>query len=447
MVRNLSRCLGLVFWGGLVWVGWTASKPLREDSDGTNVSVADYLSGPVARVSFDRPSLPLRLNDPVFARSNDSDEWQQVGYVESTAASETNKHAVIAWYSTQLPPRGFQLTHYRTSGQLDEVLLTLFPDSKREQILARLDAAMHEHGRDVSQALVPLVQQTVRESLPVIEQEFQAALQRHRPEVDRLANRFRREIVNDRLIPLARKEIVPIVRKHAERPVNQIGRELWDRASLWSFGWRALYDQSPLPTKRLVQEEWDRFVQVEAMPIFEAHMQQIVTAVQRTLTDVAANPAVRREMALLADEIARDPEAKTLMRTVLKEALLDNDRLHAVWQNVWSSPRAKEALNLASDRMEPVVRAIGDDIFGSREEGINPDFARVLRNQILGKDRSWLVARRIETDGLLLSEKPGTAMPYPVVYLASEIRQQNPTDTRPLSKSGGLSQSAGRPNE
>ena len=437
-----------MFWACLSWLGWTASEPLRGHSAGKNISVADYLSGPVARVAFEGPNLPLRLHDPVFARSTGSERWQQVGYVESTTATETNKHAVIAWYSTQVPPRGFQLTHHRTSGQLDEALLTLFPDSKREQILARLETAMNQHGRDVSRAMVPLVRQTVRESLPVIEQEFQAALERHRPEVDRLANRFRREIVNDRLIPLARKEIVPIVRRHAEQPVNQIGRQLWDRASLWSFGWRALYDQSPLPTKRLVQEEWDRFVQVEAMPVFEAHMQQIVTAVQRTLTDVAATPAVRREMALLADEIARDPDAKMLMRTVLTEALLDNDRLHAVWQNVWSSEQAEQALNLASDRMEPVVRAIGDDIFGSREQGINPDFARVLRNQILGKDRSWLVARQIETDGLLLSEKPGTAMPYPVVYLASEIADVPPTAKQPpAGRQLSSRESAGQPSE
>ncbi len=30
-------------------------------------------------------------------------------------------------------------------------------------------------------------------------------------------------------------------------------------------------------------------------------------------------------------------------------------------------------------------------LFGTRETGISPEFARVLRSQILGKDRRWLV--------------------------------------------------------
>ena len=35
--------------------------------------------------------------------------------------------------------------------------------------------------------------------------------------------------------------------------------------------------------------------------------------------------------------------------------------------------------------------AIGDALFGNREKGITPEFSRVLRSQILLKDRRWLV--------------------------------------------------------
>ena len=34
---------------------------------------------------------------------------------------------------------------------------------------------------------------------------------------------------------------------------------------------------------------------------------------------------------------------------------------------------------------------MGDLVFGSPKEGISPEFAAVLRNQILHKDRRWLL--------------------------------------------------------
>jgi hypothetical protein len=105
----------------------------------------------------------------------------------------------------------------------------------------------------------------------------------------------------------------------------------------------------------------------------------------------------------------------------LREAIADNPQLHQVWREVWSSDEAKQAIDLAGQRLEPVVRQIGDDLFGTREEGINPDFARVLRNQILGKDRRWVVATPADVSRAslpLLIQPSQQTMPYPVVYLA-----------------------------
>lgn len=156
--------------------------------------------------------------------------------------------------------------------------------------------------------------------------------------------------------------------------------------------------------------------------MFEEYMDDIVDAVQETVAAVAANQKVRIELADVATGIASDADTQQLVREILQETLIDNERLRRVWGEVWSSEEAQAALDLAGDRLEPVIRQIGDDLFGSREEGINPNFARVLRNQILGKDRQWIVAT-LAAEGLdaesvavlQLSQQP---MPYPIVYLA-----------------------------
>ena len=129
----------------------------------------------------------------------------------------------------------------------------------------------------------------------------------------------------------------------------------------------------------------------------------------------------------VAAEIIADPQTQKIVREVLTETLIKNERLREVWSSVWSTDEARDALDLAGDRLEPVVRSIGDELFGSEEQGINPNFARVLRNQILRKDRRWIVARRGDAAGggdSARAEQPptiqlsGESMPYPVVYLA-----------------------------
>ena len=98
---------------------------------------------------------------------------------------------------------------------------------------------------------------------------------------------------------------------------------------------------------------------------------------------------------------------------------------------MWTSDDARAALDMAGDRLEPVVRSIGDDLFGTREEGITPSFARVLRNQILGKDRRWIVATKMDVDVGSQSQTKLTqptiplspiAIPYPIIYTAENTK-------------------------
>lgn len=417
MNRSLLRGLGVVFWIVVVAGCYAATHSAsRGDSKASGVSIVSYFAGPVAEIDAVDPSGRLQIHDPVFYQRNDG-TWSQVGYVESSSGDQVK----LSWYGRDVSPEECRLIQHHSSGRLEEVVATMLPPEKRLQIQQRLAAVMSAHGDELSDAFVPLVQASLRRSIPVIEEEFRAAVDRHRAEIDALGRQWNDEVVGQRLIPLARREIVPIVRAHGEPTAEQIGRELWDRASLWRFGWRAVYDKSPLPRKDLLQEEWDRFVDEEAVPVFERRMDDIVVSVQNIVTDVAANDAVRRELANVAADISSDPQTRQLVREILKETLVENQRLREVWSSVWSSDEARKALDMAGDRLEPVVREIGDDLFGSEEQGINPNFARVLRNQILRKDRRWVVAHaaaNTDVSSPSIIHIARDSMPYPIVYLA-----------------------------
>jgi hypothetical protein len=177
-----------------------------------------------------------------------------------------------------------------------------------------------------------------------------------------------------------------------EPTLLKIGRELWDRASLWSFTWRMLYDSTPLPEKDLTREEWERFVAEEAVPVLEAHSEDLAVSIQATIVDIARDPQVREKLGGTISDLASDPQVRQLVKVLLRETLIESEAVRGVWVDVWSGPEAKAAFEVASRSLEPVVRRIGDEILGSREDGIDPAFARVLRNQILGKDKRWIVA-------------------------------------------------------
>jgi hypothetical protein len=425
MKRKFQVAAGLLFWGLSVAIICASLSLQGSPAVSEQVSLTRYFSGPLMEIEVRDPGGMLKKGDPVFFQDTDG-SWRQIAHVDRGHRNETDETVRLAWYDDASLADRCTLRRYRNTGRLDEMVATMLSPAKRERIERRLADAMAAHGEELSAALVPLVQRSIRESLPVIEEEFRAATERHRDEIDQMAERFNDEVVSQRLIPLARREILPIVRRHGEPLADDIGHELWDRASLWRFGWRAIYDKTPLPQRDLLEEEWDRFVQREAVPVFEARMEDIVEAIQRVVTDVAANGAVRTELVTVADEFAADPATRRLVKTILRESLVDNRRLREVWTGVWNSDEAKRALNLAGDRLEPVVRGIGDDLFGTRQSGIDPDFARVLRSQILGKDRQWIVATVFEPVDPNAGDPPTVVrasepMPYPIIYLADQI--------------------------
>ncbi|WP_218933524.1 hypothetical protein [Rubripirellula lacrimiformis] len=431
MRRNIARGTGTLFWAAvLAMAGWGLKSDQGSSSAPIAKTMAMHWLGAQDHVIAADPTGQLKVHDPVFYQDAEGG-WSQIGYVESdSVAGDTGTSAdsaatvAIAWNSRDIPPSACRLELYRSSGRLEDVIAVMLPDQQRQKMIDRIKVAMAQHGDQLTAAYLPLVQRSLQASLPVIEDEFRLSVGRHRDEVDSLLGRWNDQVLEDRLIPMARREILPIVRKHGEPQAEAIGRELWDKASLWRFGWRAVYDRSPLPKKDLLQEEWDRFVQEQAVPVFESHMDEIADAVQQIVIDVAGNPNIRSELSEVAGQIAADPETRDLVRTILKETFVENQQLRMVWTEIWTGDEARSAFDLTSDRLEPVARQIGDDLFGTREGGINPNFARVLRNQILGKDRRWIVARAVSpSDADATTDPPRITMatetmPYPIVHLA-----------------------------
>ncbi len=413
-LKSHTATVGAVFWIGVIWLAIAAlqrvASPATASSSGRAQQLLHY--GFHWPILFDTPlsGQNLRRGDPIFYA--DGDQWIQVGYVEGV--SPEAELARILWYHSSLDPRQFELHCYQNHGKLNDVLEVLLPPEKRQRIQDKLSLAMREHGSEVAAAFRPVIEQSLRESAPLLESALKQSLRDHEDEFKQIGERWEREIVKARLVPLLRREVLPSVRAHAEPLAQQIGRELWDRASLWRFGWRAIYDKSPLPDRDLLKREWERFVEKEVIPVFESHTDDIIDAQKKIVLEILENKPLRAELEVVLKEVASDREFQSLLNRIVRESVIDNQHLTEVWTRNLKSEQAQAAVRIAGERMEPIVRQIGDDLFGTREGGIDPDFARVLRNQILGKDKRWVVATAaINNQQNATTDAVGSAQPWP----------------------------------
>lgn len=445
MTQRHQRWLGAAFWITLLAAG--AVGMLTEHRRTGESHAADTLPSPASLIleslwssttsmELEDPTGVVRVGDVAFARFDS--QWHEVGYITAVGHHENaNNRLTLTLFDRDGFSSGTAFHVHQNSGRLNDVMTTLLPPEKRERLQQKLAAALENHAEAVAQEILPLVAESIQASVPLIETALADAIERHETEIDELAARYRDEIVRERIVPLVRDEVMPIVRQHGTEPAEKIGREIWNQASLWRFGWRAIYDQSPLPERELVASEWDRFVEKEITPIVEAHLDDIAAAVEEIVKDLATNRKLRSELSAVVHTIAQDPKARELLRTILGEAIVDNQQLRQTWADVWSSPKAQERLRRASKRLEPILREIGDEIMGTREQGIEAGFARVLRNQILSKDRTWITITPEQEQGRdheqnqdrdQRSDRGGETvvlrqaekfMPYPLVYLAN----------------------------
>lgn len=458
--RTIPVVIGAIFWVALVSSGFLAAKrsgiqaETGEEILETSLDVAvtggtsdpgvarqsatkartlpvgrqlvDYWITAPQRLQLSLPEVPAKNGDPIFAKTEDG-RWIQTGYLTYTDSGTSASKATAMWHSLELEPRECRFEYHRNRGKFGDIVRLLLPPEKRKKVEAIIRESIEKDGEAIAEAMRPIVARSMQESLPVVEQAFRQSIAMHRNELEAIGERYRETVLEERLVPLMKDEVLPIVKTHAEPLAQQIGKELWDRASVWRFGWRFLYDRTPLPERDLVRREWDRFVEEEAIPIIESHTGDMLEAQQKILRDLTENKQIRGELESIATEIARDKELRDVVTVILRESVVENKELRRVWMDQWQSAEAKAALKLAGDRLEPVVRKIGDELFGTRDEGISPSFARVLRNQILGKDKRWLVAvknspsmpQNPDSDGSYQVTIGDNDMPFPLIIMAA----------------------------
>ncbi len=411
MRRRLRILVGLMAWGGgLATIGWLVTDHVDGEL-GQQVApqLWQYAAGRRTTVSLEvTDQLDIRAGDPIF-RVSSSGQLEQIGEIQHTDAAD--KHTALLYASSPTPGASDQLAWYSNPDSMAWVVSTLMPESKRKEVSAEIRRALAGHHEELLGELQPLVAKSLNQSLAIVESELPAAIRANREDIDRIGRRYQKELIDRELLPLVRREIWPLVRRRAEPTANKIGGELWKRVSLWRFTWRFAYDKIPLfPNRQKFREEFDRFVDQEALPVLANHSDDIVQVVEQIIRDASANPRVQQAARRSGTKVLEDPELKQLLWRIVRRTAVDNPRFRQAFRDTWTGPEARLLVSRTSQRFEPTVRRIGELLIGTPESGITPEFAAVLRNQVLRKDRRWLVLETADTTAANSSPDPAGSL-------------------------------------
>ena len=339
----------------------------------------------------------IALDDPVFFETEDG-RFCQAGHVSSVDGTRFRDPLVtsqvqIVLYDDAIHqfPEGWHLEYFTTPMSLEWVITMMIPPERQQEIAELIRQEWKVHQQDVMDELRPVMREGVRWAMRAVEADLSSIIQRHRADFRGLGDRFETEILQEELLPLIRDEIFPVIQEEAQPLAMDIGRSLWQRISLWSFTWRYLYDVSPLPERNAVQSEFQRYINNEALPELESRTEDFIALTRTIIRRVMQNPAVKESLRENLRRITEDAELQQIVWAILRESTFENERLRRELEAYWKSQETRVAVRMASARIEPTVRGIGDLIFGTREKGITAEFSRILRSQILQKDRRWFV--------------------------------------------------------
>jgi hypothetical protein len=410
-MKHIRMLIGLAFWCGLLGVLGAAVEGRGGTSPSTGRQYLSDLWGyhtSTRRLELRLPkSCDLSAGDPVFT-ADSKGSLQQVGLIVSFSDEGTSPRSRGDAFRAQAvlfpsaPGLGLPVKAYYLSSpdSIEWVVQTLLPAERRKRIEDELTAALQEHQQEILKALQPVVNKSVREALAVLEQDLPLVLEKHRSELQAIVDKDKEEILRKELIPLLKAKVWPIVRRDSEPLVRQVTGELWQRVSLWAFAWRGLFDKLPvLRGRHRMEEELQRFLDQEAVPILERHQENILAVIEVILRDVANDDYVKAACKRSVAKATADPELQRVVNDILQEVLIKNPRFWQTVRHNLSTSEAQDVLQLTGNRLEPAVRRIGDLVLGTREGGLTPEFNRVLRQQILLKDRHGIIVGDLPPSG------------------------------------------------
>ena len=390
--------------GGLIWLGLIAgtifvARTVFNTAPEAIGELATYASHQRQSIELDSSfMLPLKPGDPIYKDGND--DAKPIGMVWSSKIQEDGdtKVRVVMFANCPAISTEDHFVYREAADSVDWMLRTMFPDKKKAELKELIETAIKDNQSELVAAFKPVVINSLKDANVLVREDLLKAFEARKPQLTKLSQRYQSEVLEKKLLPVFETEVWPIIQTESEPLVSEISREIWSEVSVFGFGWRYLYDRTPLPKKDLTEKKFKEFVDEKAKPIIAAHLDEVLELQQEIVGKVSKNKKVRQALNESVQAATNDPELQKFLADVLQDVLIKNPRLQEAMNKQWNSAEAKQAFSLANSKLDPVVRKIGMSLFGTPDGGITPEFASVLRRRILHKDARWLTLKVVDPE-------------------------------------------------
>jgi hypothetical protein len=389
-----SRVLaGVLAWGAIVAIVGAAFLPADGAARETAREVSRYLTSSPRRVEAVLPAgVRLAAGDPVFV--DDPDLYLvRVGRVGEVRAGDGEAIALLLVYPEHAGAlrEGATATAHTVPSTAAWVVRTLVPPERARAIREEAARFLEAEGKAIGDALWPEVRLALLDLLALYREEVPAVLKRHSARIQALAKRHREGVIEEELVPVVEEVVLARARERFRPLLEEAGVELWKALPIWSLGVKYLWEKVPGTPDEQVRKRFEKYLKSDAEPIIRKHAPQAVRIAGEVLRESLKDERVKAAIAEVAETIASDPETGAILRDLLRDLFLENERLPEVLDRRWKAGLGA-AVAEAARRFEPLVRRVADSIALTPDrKSINPRLARVLRARVMRKDTRWVL--------------------------------------------------------
>lgn len=400
MLRTLKLILGFAIWCALILASGRLLTEHRGEGAGTLSQLGEYFRSEPASVMVQLPGRHfVELGDAVFL---EGEEETPVGEVAALLDAKGEARPEFFGLASRLRLE----LHDRHRVELFDdatarlvlvpdafvwVVETLLTSENVPRIAAEWNEMMLRNRDEIFRLMTPIVRDLLHDVEATVEESLDGFVARRQAELRLLARDLQGDLDDRSMARLFQSEVWPLAEARFMPLAARIAGEIWEKVPFWGFSWRIAYQSLPLTADDYFARAWKEFVDREIKPIIMAHLDEIIAVTREVGRDALANREIQEQMRSTFIRLTSHPRFHALAQLFIQEVFLDNPRFHDRLLERLRSPEVERVLSSASAHLEPSLRRIADIVFGTREEGITKEFARVLRAQILQKDRRRFV--------------------------------------------------------
>ena len=406
MIGTMGRqrtIFGAVLW--LVIIGitaWGAYRATRKAGglEETVGRVSRYFLNRPVRVYVTFPSIGiLRPGHTIYRQDPKSDRFP-IGRVIELDAQEGPNTRVLAEID---PAAARQLTVLarfelvEPSGSAAWVLSTLLTPERVAEMRQKWESALARYKSRMVAELQPILEGFARDGLELLNEELPLVFEGRRSEWKALLQVYRVEIIDREILPLLSTVVLPAIVAEGRPVIEKVGQELWKDFPLWGIGWRYALDSLPGTKPDRVTKAWELYVKEKAIPTIQAHAPQLIAAGEKIVREITSDEKFQAGIQRSLKTLFRDPRFETFASHLIDDLTVKNPRVRRFITDSLEDERLKNAFRRIANRLQPTINNSLNVLFlDATGKKINPDFAKVIRNQFLGKDQVWILVRQIE---------------------------------------------------